>query len=152
MTADDNAPQQEAASEDVAQAESAIPPEVEKALRKANKEAETLRLKLKAFEDRDKSEAERLAERAETAEKRAAEVELRALRNEVAISKGLTASQAKRLIGSTEDELLADADQLLADMKSGRSVPDVDQGVRGETPAKAKPDMNHLIRVASGRS
>jgi hypothetical protein len=94
--------------------EPTIPPEVERALRKANKEAETLRLKLREFEDRDKSEAEKLADRAETAEKRAAEAEQRLLRSEVAAEKGLTAAQARRLVGSTREELEADADDLLA--------------------------------------
>lgn len=113
-----------------------VPPEVSAALKKANKEAETLRLKLKEIEDRDKSEAEKLAERAATAERRVAEVEAKALRSEIALKKGLTPSQAKRLVGSTEDELMADADDLLADIKGSASTPppppDVDQGVIGD--------------------
>lgn len=102
--------------------------------------------------DRDKSDQQKLAERAEAAEKRAAEVELRALRHEVALAKGLTSSQAKRLVGSTEAELLADADELLSDIKSGRPPVDVDQGVRGDAAKSGKPDMNTLIRSAAGRS
>src|SRR5690242_15401642 len=82
-----------------------VPPEVKAALRKANKEAETLRLKLQEFEDRDKTEAQKLAERAEAAERRATELETRALRLEVAAEKGLTPAQAKRLVGSTREEL-----------------------------------------------
>jgi hypothetical protein len=36
------------------------------------------------------------------------------MRAEVAAEKGLTAAQAKRLVGTTRDELLADADEFLA--------------------------------------
>jgi len=47
------------------------------------------------------------------AEKRAADAEARALRLEVAAEKGLTLAQAKRLVGSTKEELEADAAELL---------------------------------------
>jgi hypothetical protein len=82
------------------------------ALRKANKEAEALRSKLKEFEDRDKSEVDKLNERLSAAEARALDAE----RYEVALEKGLTRTQAKRLIGTTREELEADADELLADL------------------------------------
>jgi hypothetical protein len=85
------------------------------ALKKANEEAATFRHKLKELEDRDKSDSEKLAERAAAAEKRAAEAEANALRLEVAAEKGLTKSQVKRLVGATREELEADADELLAD-------------------------------------
>lgn len=42
--------------------------------------------------------------------------EARALRAEVALDKGLTVSQAKRLVGTTKEELEADADELLKDI------------------------------------
>lgn len=89
-----------------------IPAEVRAALHKANKEAETLRLKLKEFEDRDKTEADKLAERLANAEARA----LQADRLEIALEKGLSRSQAKRLVGATREELEADADELLEDL------------------------------------
>lgn len=137
-TAGENAP---------AEKKDGVPPEVRRALTKANKEAETLRLKLREYEDRDKTEQQKLTERAEAAERKAAEVELRALRLEVAAEKGLTASQAKRLIGSTRDELESDADEMLADLRPGRPAGDAGQGPRGEAP---KGDMNSLIRRAAG--
>ena len=110
-----------------------VPPEVKRALAKANKEAETLRLKLQEFEDRDKSEAQKLAERAEAAERAVAAAEARALRLEVASEKGLTAAQAKRLVGSSREELEADADELLETFKPVEAkpvVPDLDLGTR----------------------
>lgn len=119
-----------------------IPAEVKRALSKANKEAETLRLKLKEFEDRDKSEAEKLAERATAAEKRVQELETRGMRLEVASEKGLTAGQAKRLMGSTREELEADADDLLATFKAAVPAaprPDPSQGAR-PTSAEALAD------------
>ncbi|HET7664598.1 MAG TPA: hypothetical protein VFK56_00635, partial [Mycobacterium sp.] len=67
--------------------------------------------------DADKSELDRLREASSAAEKRAAEAESKAMRFEVAHEKGLTPAQAKRLIGSTREELEADADELLAAFK-----------------------------------
>lgn len=90
------------------------------ALKKANDEAASFRHKLKELEDRDKSDSEKLTERVTAAEKRAAEAEARALRLEVASAKGLTPSQAKRLVGATREELEADADEILADFAPQR--------------------------------
>jgi hypothetical protein len=87
------------------------------ALRKANKEAEQFRLKLKEFEDRDKTESEKLADANRTLEERARQAELDSCRMRVAIRKGLTEAQVKRLLGTTEEELEADADELLAAFK-----------------------------------
>lgn len=74
--------------------------------------------KLSEIEESDKSEAQKAADKAAKAEKRAEEAELRALRLEVAADKGLTPAQARRLMGSTKEELDADADDLLASFKS----------------------------------
>lgn len=114
-----------------------VPPEVKRALNKANKEAEQLRLKLKEYEDRDKSELEKLVESQAAAERRASDAELRATRLEVAAGKGLTAAQAKRLVGATREELEADADEILRDFPSGAAGPralkvDPSQGARGK--------------------
>lgn len=128
-----------------------VPPEVKRALRQANKEAETLRLKLKEFEDRDKTETQKLAERADAAEKRALDLESRALRLEVASEKGLTSAQAKRLVGSTRDELEADADELLETFKTTDApVPSLDLGQR--TGVDTKQNFNTVLRRAAGRT
>lgn len=74
--------------------------------------------RLKELEDADKSETEKLNERASAAEKKAEAAEQRALRLEVAADKGLTAKQAARLIGTTKEELEADADELLDSFSS----------------------------------
>jgi len=78
---------------------------------KAEREAHAAAVaKLKEYEDRDKTEAEKLAERAAAAEKRAAELEVKALRAEVAAAKGIPVAL---LSGGTQEELEAHADALL---------------------------------------
>ncbi|GAA3121758.1 hypothetical protein [Streptomyces echinatus] len=130
--------------------ETKVPPEVERALRKANKEAETLRLKLKEFEDRDKTEAQKLADRANEAESAAARATAKLLRYEVAADKKLPAGWAQRLQGSTKEELEADAEKLLADLgaQQQRNAPSYDGGVRQSTRPTS---MNDLIRQTAGR-
>jgi len=78
------------------------------------KELEPLAAEAAKLREAKKSEAEKLTEKLGAAEKRAAEAEQRLLRSEVAAEKGLTAAQARRLVGATREELEADADDLLA--------------------------------------
>lgn len=87
--------------------------EERKARRDAEKLSNELKAKLQELTDRDKSETEKLAERAATAERRVVEAETRALRLEVAADHGLSPAQAKRLVGATREELEADANELL---------------------------------------
>lgn len=96
------------------------------ALRKANKEAEETRRKLKELEDRDKSESEKLTERIAVAERRAVEAEANALRLQVSAEKGV---KARWLSGSTREELEAAAEEYLADHPPAN----------GNGPAPAKP-------------
>lgn len=96
----------------------------------AKREASELAAKLKEYEDRDKSETERLAARAEQAEQQLAALRSEALRSRVALSKGLPADLADRLRGDDEDTLLEDADRLLALVGKRRPAGDIDQGVR----------------------
>lgn len=71
-------------------------------------------LKAKADQaESTKSEAQKALEKAEQLEKKLAESDARALKAEVAQAKGLTPGQAKRLSGSTKEELESDADDLL---------------------------------------
>lgn len=74
--------------------------------RKAQKELDDIR-------NAGKSEIEKLTDRATKAEQDAARSGSLALRYEVAGEKGLSSSLAKRLHGSTREELEADADALL---------------------------------------
>lgn len=99
--------------------------------RDAENQLKALRLemaKLKNDADSSKTDQQKLMERIEAAEKKAAAAEARQLRAEVAQERGLTPAQAKRLAGSTREELEADADDLLeafkpatkADAKDGK--------------------------------
>lgn len=97
-----------------------------------------------------KAEASRtLEDRVAEIERQARDAETRALRAEVANAKGLTPSQAKRLIGANREELEADADELLKDiapanrttpppgaLKSGSKGSD-DSGLTGKQKAAA---------------
>lgn len=85
---------------------------------KHRREAREAQARAQAFEDRDKTEAQKLEERAAGAEQRAVAAENELVRTRVAIRKGLTEGQAKRLLGTTEAELEADADELLASFKN----------------------------------
>jgi len=84
-----------------------------KARRDAEKQLKALRDQVKSLEDKDKSDGEKLTDRVAAAEKRAEEAESRAVRFDVASAKGLTAAQAKRLVGVTKEDLEADADEIL---------------------------------------
>lgn len=81
-----------------------------------------------------------LEERVEQIERQAREAESRALRAEVANAKGLTPTQAKRLVGTTREELEADADELIADIgaqkKANNRVPN-----EGKTPPPTEDPM-----------
>lgn len=83
-------------------------------LRRRLKEAEAKAAKLDELEDANKSDIERANERLTAAEQRALEAEQRAWRLEVAAEKGLTPAQARRLVGTSKEELEQDADDLLA--------------------------------------
>lgn len=111
---------------------------IKTALKKANKEAETFRLRLKELEplaakakeleDAGKSEVEKLTARLAEAEKRTTTAETARDRYEVALSKGLDLTRAKRLTGTSREEFEADADEL------AKWSP-----TQGDTPAPGKP-------------
>ena len=63
------------------------------------------------LEEANKTESQKTAERLAAAEKRAAELEVKALRSEVAAAKGVPSAL---LTGSTQEELEAAADALIA--------------------------------------
>jgi len=97
---------------------------------KANAEAAK---RLAQFEESQKSEQQKLMERAEAAERERDQVRLEALRLRIAHEKGLTPKQAARLRGTSEEELAADADDLLAEFGPAgprRPTGDVGQGPR----------------------
>ena len=128
--------------------------------RAAEKRAADLEARLKEFEDRDKTESTRAIERAEAAEKAAAAAEARALRLEIASENGLTAAQAKRLVGETREDLEADAKELLetfkpastddADSTSDNVVDSLDLGNRTGSPKKGKSTADLFAAAVEG--
>lgn len=121
-----------------------------KALAKANREAAANRKRLAEYEDRDKTESQRLSERAEAAEKRAGQAESRLLRLEVAARKGLPAQLAARLQGDTEEELEEDADSLLELVAEKKTRRDPDQGRGNGRTSTDEANMNDWLRRAAG--
>jgi hypothetical protein len=79
------------------------------------------------FEESQKTELQKAADRAAAAEAKAAEIEARAIRAEVAAAKGVPATL---LSGSTQEELEASADALIA-FRGEKPKPDFGGGDRG---------------------
>jgi hypothetical protein len=102
---------------------------------KLKKERDTLAKQVKDHEDATKSDTQKLEDRATTAEQQLAAERRTAVRLEVAIEKGLTPTQAKRLVGDTKEELAADADELL------KSFKDDDDGGSGDSRRTPKPRL-----------
>lgn len=84
-----------------------------KARRDAEKQLKTIQAELQSLKDKDLSEADQLRKQIGELTKERDEHNARALRLEVAAAKGLTPAQAKRLVGTTVEELEADADEIL---------------------------------------
>ena len=80
---------------------------------KAAKDNADAAKRLAEIEESGKTEQERLAEAHRTANERATAAERESARLRVALKKGLTEAQVRRLVGDTEEELEADADELL---------------------------------------
>lgn len=115
---------------------------------KANAEKAT---KFDEFEAASKTEAQKLAERADSAERTATETAAKLARFEVAAEKGIPIELAPRLQGSTKEELLADADVLLTQVgQTAPKPPTLDGGAR--KPPSGGTDMNALIRQTAGLS
>lgn len=85
---------------------------------KAKKEREALAKQVKDHEDATKTDAQKLEDRATGAEQKATKATLEAARLRVALKKGLTETQAKRLVGESEEDLEKDADELLESFKA----------------------------------
>jgi hypothetical protein len=83
-------------------------------LKREREQRQQLEARLKEIEDAKKSDSEKLADRLTETEQRALKAEQELMRLQVASAKGLTAAQAKRLVGDTIEELEADADEILA--------------------------------------
>lgn len=104
---------------------------------------------LKALRDRTK-QAEEKAESAEEAGKRAEDLTQENLRLSVALDLGLPLTLAKRLNGSTKEELLADADELLK-LVEKKSPPTTrpQERLRGGSDPTVEPEETDLDKLSS---
>lgn len=96
--------------------------------------------RLAELEDADKSEIQRERDKAAAAEARANAAETRADRLEIAAEKGLSPKLAARLVGATREELEADADELLAQLKGDGKGDDAGKPPAG-SPARPKESL-----------
>ncbi len=124
------------------------------------RELEPLAQKAKDADEASKTEVQHAADAKTAAEQRAEKAESELLRINVGLTKGLTAAQTKRLVGSTQEELETDADAFLTEVgdtpRRTSSLP----RRPGEAPpagtapgaTDAGPDMNSLIRRQLGRT
>lgn len=108
--------------------------------------------RLQDIEDRDKTEAQKLAERAAAAEQERDALRLTAMRQRIALEKGLPPQLADRLKGSTEEEMSSDADALLelvpvaGDATPGPR-PDLSQGARSAMALNGDPLLQSVKNV-----
>jgi len=141
---------------------------MQRALKKANKEAETLRLQLKEYADRDKSETERAIERAaaeaEARGRSAASTDFgkRLARSEFTTAAarrnpGYDVAEAVDLLdlgrfvgedGEPDTQAITAAVERLVP-EAGTPTPSFDGGPRSNAPVGV--DMNRMLRRASGR-
>lgn len=121
------------------------------------KENKTAAEELAAIKESQKTEAQKLEDRATAAEKALSDKTLEAERALVALEKGLTPSQAKRLIGTTREELAADADEIVAEFvttsKPGQVRADPSQGPKAaDAPTDPAQAFALALNTARGRS
>lgn len=100
-----------------------------KALKAERARAEAAEKRLAEFEkaekekaDAEKTELEKLAEANADATSKLSAAEKRLVRLEIALAKGLTQAQMKRLVGDTQEELEADAEELLELLGESKTV------------------------------
>lgn len=104
---------------------------------KRAKELEPYKKRVEEAEEADKTERQKLQDRIEQLEPSAHE----AAKLRVALRKGLTETQAKRLVGESEEDLEADADDLLASFQTADSTePDTSRRPKERLKSGATPD------------
>lgn len=87
-----------------------------KARAAAERRAKEAEAKLKEADDAQLSETERLQGQVADLQKQAEAAQAKADRFEIAAAKGLNLSQARRLVGSTKEELEQDADEMRSEL------------------------------------
>lgn len=112
------------------------------------KAAQEAKAKVEEFEERDKTDAEKMADKLRKAEEARKESEAKLLRFEVATDKRVPAKAVKFLSGTTREELEAQADELIE--LASPATPDFDGGVRDPASPTKTPEDQHnedLLRM-----
>lgn len=117
----------------------------------AEREAKALKTRLDELEAANLSELEKAQKAANDATARLAEFEQTTLRQKVALVKGVPADLVDRLRGTTEDEIAADADALMALVKAPTTpLPDPSQGARGGATPLNSDGLEQALRSKLG--
>lgn len=124
-----------------------------KARRDAERQLKEMGDQLKALQDKDKSDSERLTEKVTQLEKDLATVTAQRDRFEVGLTKGLDLTRTKRLTGDTREDLEADADELLTwtsgsngDPKPAPGKPAVDLKGGGDPTEDPAVDVREVVQ------
>lgn len=110
------------------------------------KEAQEAKARAAEYEDRDKSELEKLTGKLSKQEKATAEAEAKLLRFEVAAEKEVPSDYLDLLVGDSRDELEAKAEKIVQLAKSrneSEREPDFDGGAREPAPEPLSPEAAH---------
>jgi hypothetical protein len=134
--------------------------EIDKDLTKLKADRDKWKREARKWEDRAKANSEKArkfdeldakskteTERLVAAESETKNTKKELIRTRVALRKGLTENQAKRLIGETEEEMEADADELLETF--GGKVEGEEQDGK-ERPARKRPEERLRTAVRTG--
>jgi len=119
------------------------------------KEAQEAKAKAQEYEDRDKSELEKLTNKLAKAEQAKTEAETSLLRYQIAAEKQLSAEAAELLTGSTREELEERAERLLSLTKKDEPKPEFDGGAREPAPEAKSPEEQHndfLVKMFEGNA
>jgi hypothetical protein len=105
--------------------------------------------KLAAIEEASKSEQQKAADKMADYERRTQEAELKALRYEVGVEKGIPTKLLRYLAGATKDDIEANAEQLMADFGTGAAAEPASgrprEALRPGAVPTASPDGNQAI-------
>lgn len=113
----------------------------------ARKARQDLEAKLNEYEERDKSELEKLTGKITKAEGRADAAEAKLLRYAVAQEKEVPAKLVPLLTASTREDLESQADLILENAKP--ASPDFDGGARETAPEPKTPEQAHSELIAT---
>lgn len=116
----------------------------------ARKRAQEAESRAKEYEDRDKSEQQKLTEQAAADAQRADAAERELMKFRAAAAKGLPAKHAHRISGTTQEQMEQDAAELAKEF-GGQQRTSFDGGTR-ERSHEGAGGMDAAIRRAAGRS